>query len=299
MKVEIETTAPGQVAGSSSSHLISRTKQTKVKESLRSRRRALKIQLENLACCSQLSYRAYLRLKHGAGTPVGSPIAPWQNTTLKSRSEIQQALSQVRKLGVVGHADPPKNWDSLAALAAVLDHTDPTAVILDAGAEYYSSLLPSLFLYGYRNLVGINLAFRRTVHRGPIRYEPGDLTRTRFEENTFDAVTCLSVIEHGVAIDAYFKEMARILKPGGILVTSTDYWPQPLGTGAMLAYGCPVKIFTAAEVESALNVSEQHGFERTASVDLTTEEKAVRWERVGLDFTYLVFCLRKRVQPHQ
>jgi SAM-dependent methyltransferase len=265
-----------------------------VRESLRTGRRALRLGLENFVCRTGPGYRAYLRLKHGVGTPKGLPTAPWQNTTLKSRPDVEEALAQVRRLGLVDHGDLPKNWDSLAALAVVLDHTDPTSEVLDAGAEYYSPLLPSLSLYGYQNLVGINLAFRKIVRRGPIRYEPGDLTRTRFEPGTFDAITCLSVVEHGVNLDDYFREMARILKPNGVLVTSTDYWPEPLETGSAVVYGCPVKIFNEAEIRSALELSERHGFELTGPVDLAAREKAVRWERVGLDFTYVTFCLRKR-----
>ena len=265
-----------------------------MRESLQTRGRALRLGLENFVCRTRPGYRAYLRLKHGAGTPKGLPTAPWQNTTLKSRPDVEQALAQVKKLRLVDHGDLPKNWDALAALAVVLDHTDPTSAVLDAGAEYYSPLLPSLSLYGYRNLVGVNLAFRKTVRRGPIRYEPGDLTRTMFEPGTFDAVTCLSVIEHGINLDDYFREMARILKPRGILVTSTDYWPEPLTTGSASVYGYPVKIFNEAEIRSALQLSERHGFELTGPVDLVAREKAVRWERVGLDFTYVTFCLRKR-----
>jgi SAM-dependent methyltransferase len=183
----------------------------------------------------------------------------------------------------------------LSALTVVLDHTDTSSHVLDAGAEYYSSFLPNLSAYGYRNLVGLNLTFDRVVHRGPIRYEPGDLTKTRFGPDSFSAIACLSVIEHGVDLDSYFKEMFRLLKPGGILVTSTDYWPQPLPTDSVTAYGCPVKIFTEAEIRSALQLAERHGLELTGPVDLVAQEKAVRWESIGLDFTYVTFCLRKRM----
>ena len=264
-----------------------------MRKSLRTGLRALKITLENLVCRTRPGYRAYLRLKHGAGTPKGRPIAPWQNTTLKSRSDAEQAVAQVRKLGLVDHADLPKNWDALAALAVVLDHTDPSSAVLDAGAEFYSPVLPTLFLYGYNHLVGINLAFHKPIRRGPIRYEPGDITKTRFEPDTFDAITCLSVIEHGVGLASYFREMARILKPGGLLITSTDYWPQTVDTNSMAAYGSPVKIFTAQEIQSALDLAQQSGFEMTGRVDLLAKEKAVLWARVGLEFTYVIFCLRK------
>ena len=50
------------------------------------------------------------------------------------------------------------------------------------------------------------------------------LEETNYQSNIFDFVTSLSVIEHGVDIHKYFMEMNRILKKGGLLLTSTDYW---------------------------------------------------------------------------
>ena len=52
-----------------------------------------------------------------------------------------------------------------------------------------------------------------------------DLEKTEFQNNTFDSVTSLSVIEHGISTQNYFKEMNRITKRRGLLLTSTDYWP--------------------------------------------------------------------------
>ena len=53
-----------------------------------------------------------------------------------------------------------------------------------------------------------------------------DLEKTNFKDNMFDFITSLSVIEHGVNIQNYFREMNRILKKDGMLLTSTDYWPE-------------------------------------------------------------------------
>lgn len=50
-----------------------------------------------------------------------------------------------------------------------------------------------------------------------------DLEKTNFKNNMFDYITSLSVIEHGVNIQNYFKEMNRILKKGAVLLTSSDY----------------------------------------------------------------------------
>ena len=136
----------------------------------------------------------------------------WENAVLKTQDEWKSTIDQVKNLGLPPHRDPPKNWDSLAALDCILRRTDKTAYILDAGAELYSTILPWLGLYGYSNLIGINLVFDRTVRRDSVTYEYGDITQTKFEENTFDAITCLSVIEHGVDLRSYFKEIAANFK---------------------------------------------------------------------------------------
>jgi ubiquinone/menaquinone biosynthesis C-methylase UbiE len=50
-----------------------------------------------------------------------------------------------------------------------------------------------------------------------------NLEDTKFNDQMFDYVTSLSVIEHGVNIEKYFREMSRIIKSNGYLLTSTDY----------------------------------------------------------------------------
>ena len=65
-----------------------------------------------------------------------------------------------------------------------------------------------------------------------------NLEATHYKENTFDFVTSLSVIEHGVDIQKYFEEMSRILKKDGLLLTSTDYWPEKtINTKCVLSKG--------------------------------------------------------------
>ena len=51
----------------------------------------------------------------------------------------------------------------------------------------------------------------------------------------------MSVIEHGVPLKPYFEEMYRLLKPGGILITSTDYYPEPIDTRNKMAHEAPIK----------------------------------------------------------
>src|SRR6266700_2066103 len=198
------------------------------------------------------NYRLYLKYKSRSDKPNGYPKATSSNAVLRSRQEWENSVMQVEALGLPLRRDLPKNWDSLATLESILRKTNSEAKILDAGAESYSVILPWLYLYGYRHLTGINLVFDKPLRRGPICYEYGDITQTRFENDTFDVITCLSVIEHGVNVRSYFQEAARILKPNGMLITSTDYYPSPIDTRNQTAYGVPIHIFSKDEIISAL-----------------------------------------------
>jgi SAM-dependent methyltransferase len=238
-------------------------------------------------------YRTYLKLKFGAGRLSGNPGPSVANGTLKSCREWQAADENARQLHVPRHRGPEKNWDHLAAVSTILARTSTSACILDAGAEFYSNVLPALFVYGYRELYGINLSFTDPARRGPIRYLPGDITRAPFPDAFFDAITCLSVIEHGVPLESYFREMHRLLKPGGLLITSTDYYPTPIDTRGTLAHGSPIRIFSKPEIQSALALAEGIGLKPTGKVDLECEEKPIRWEAYGLEYTFVLFTLQK------
>lgn len=248
-------------------------------------------------------YRLYLTCRFGMARvpPRGQPELP--NAVLQSTDELRQATAFGRRYHLPLHRAEGKNWDHLAAVRAVLSTTTPAARIFDAGAEMYSNVLPALYACGYRELYGMNLSFADEARRGPIRYLHGDITRTGFRDGFFDAVSCMSVIEHGVPLRAYFTEMYRLLKPGGLLVTSTDYWPEPIDTSGMAAHGAPIKIFCRREAEAMLALAGECGFERTGAIDLTGSGLAAsglepaarpaRWERYSLGYTFLIFTLRK------
>ncbi len=238
--------------------------------------------------------RFFLEREHGELGPYGRPDAPWNCAVLGSAGEAEESLAQVRRLGLPPMADAPKNWDSLAALDVILRETGPDARIFDAGGEWYSMILPWLFLYGYRHLTAGNLVFRRTLRRGPIVYDRCDLTRTKFADGSLDVVTCLSVIEHGVDLEAYFRETSRILRRGGLLVTSTDYHETPIDTRGQVAYGVPIHVFSKEEIERALALAARHGFAPVSDVALRSHERVVRWEPFGLSYTFVVFTLRKK-----
>lgn len=230
----------------------------------------------------------------GWGVSPGRPEAR-PSGVLRDRAEWERSTAQMRALRLPTHPDGSKNWDTLAALSTTLAYTRPGEHVLDAGAALYSTYLPSLRLYGYNTLVGTNLEFGRTLRAGGVRLEHGDIEASGFATESFAAVACLSVIEHGVDVPAFLAESARILRPGGVLVVSTDYWDEGIDTGRLSAYGTPVRIFDRPAVEQLLRTAETLGLQLLGGpVDLRCTERAVHWRRLGLDYTYVVLAWRKR-----
>ena len=217
----------------------------------------------------------------------------WVNRALLGREEVEAAHDEVVACGLPPHGDRPKNWDLLVALGTILESCPPGARILDAGAPHYARLLPWLYLYGYRELHGIDLVYERAARLGPIRYERMDLTRTTFPDESFEAIACLSVIEHGVDVPAYVDEAARLLRPGGLLVTSTDFWCEPVETHGQEAYGVPIRILGPADIEALVAHAASRGLRPVRPLHLACRERAVRWERFGLDYTFVNVVLRK------
>ncbi len=237
--------------------------------------------------------RRALRGMFGVSGPHGRPAPQAPCGVLRTGNEVRAALAEVDRLGLPPHGTPAKNWDTLAALDLILRHTTPRARVFDAGGEFYSRILPWLGLYGYTRLVAGNLAFEATDHRGAIAYERMDLTGTRFADASVDAVTCLSVLEHGVDIEACFREMARVLKPGGLLVISVDFWETPVDARGQRAHGEPVRVLTPADVTAAVASAGRHGFALVAPLDLTVGERVVHWERYDLRYTFALLSFRR------
>jgi SAM-dependent methyltransferase len=71
------------------------------------------------------------------------------------------------------------------------------------------------------------------IKKRNLKYEVMSIFNTDFEDNTFDYVLLLEVFEHLFSPYSVFKEVYRILKPGGSVIIT---YPNPLELGKLLSY---------------------------------------------------------------
>ncbi|KKN66593.1 hypothetical protein LCGC14_0470080 [marine sediment metagenome] len=265
---------------------------SKIKSLLKVFFRRLKI---TLILRSNIIYKNYLKYYKGLKfAPKPLIEVPWENTTLKSRSDVNLALKIIKNSNLNLHPNIEKNWDSLIALKTILQNSTVSSRILDAGGDFDSIILHWLYQFNYKHLYALNLIFKKRVRKGYIENIPGDLTKTLFPDNYFDIITCFSVIEHDVDRDQYFKEMNRILKPNGLLITSTDFWSSKIDTEGLKAFNNPVYIFDKNSVKELLQKARNHNFKTFGrNIELNCQEKVVSWERYNLKYTFLIFSLQK------
>lgn len=197
--------------------------------------------------------------------------------------EVEKSIYEIKCMGLVPHNEWSKNWDNLHAVKFILERGNVKSNIMDMGCATYGVILPWLETFGYCNLYGCDTSFVGHYIIRNIKYYKMDLQSTVFPDNMFDFITCMSVIEHGVNIEAYFKEASRLLKKGGYLITSTDYWKDGIDAD--------IKVFTKNDINNMIKIANMYGFELEHPIDFEDGDKVVSWK--GYNYTFIIFILKK------
>lgn len=191
---------------------------------------------------------------------------------------------------VVG--DKLKSWD-VRLIADTLDaHVDKNDPILDMGA-YCSEILLVLQALGFQRLTGVDLNtdVRRMPRADKIHYDVGDFTKTAYESATFGAITSVSAIEHGNSVVSLMREVARLLKPGGLFAASTDYWPEKIPTEGISMFGMSWRIFSREEIEELFRSAGEIGLVPLGPCDYEATGRPIQC--ADRNYTFATLFLRK------
>jgi len=209
------------------------------------------------------------------------------------RTDLLGRLGRLVGIDSMSIGDRRKSWDVLKTAEFLESRLPKDAPIIDFGA--FNSETPGILIrMGFTNLhaVDLNPSVMSGPYRDRIRYIVGDFLATTFAPGSFAAITAISAIEHGHAIDALLSEVARLLAPGGYFVASTDYWPEKTDTAGIRIFGMDWTIFSARELGALFDGARARGLVPVGAQEYGSGSPVI--EFAGKHYTFAWFALQKQ-----
>lgn len=193
-------------------------------------------------------------------------------------AETLQTLDQLTSREGISYLHPSKRWEYPWALSRA--RLKPGSEVLDAGCG--ASIFPIYLARLGHAVTGADLHVPTgldALHGVTVDYVSAGLTALPFPDARFDAVFCISVIEHlgREGTPAALRELRRVLRPGGRLMLTTDYYED---ASAELWYEgdhetFPVDWSFFDESHLRHYLLEAPGLELEGALDLTAD-----WDRI-------------------
>jgi SAM-dependent methyltransferase len=190
---------------------------------------------------------------------------------------VQSAMEALLRRTEGYYLHPSKRWEYPWAL-----ERSPLPVgsrVLDIGCG--ASIFPLFLAESGHRVVACDLQV--PVPASPSRnlsYLRGDLTAIPLAAASFDAVFCISVIEHlqRERIATALGELRRVLRPGGLLLLTTDYYRQAEAELWYEGPGTPFRVDWQVFDEQVLRqkILCHHGFTAVGDIDLSIDWATVQ-----------------------
>jgi len=159
-----------------------------------------------------------------------------------------------------------KNWDMANVIPKIFGGT-----ILDMG----STTSPILYNVECAKKYGIDPTPEQNKIPG-VEYFVGDLLDVPLPGNSLDFITCLSVLEHGVDIHRFARECGRLLKKGGKLFVTFDFWaPKIMLQSDIHLYGVKWTPLGPSDVAFLIHQAMEFSLFLSSDVDLTVGDPII------------------------
>lgn len=194
------------------------------------------------------------------------------NCVLQSRDEIIQATAELQNYGLINHGISAKDWD-IARISPRLVDGD----MLDMGSSGGSCILENAHKIGIAGRkVGIDLEYTEDrVSAEGIEFKKSDLMNTTFNDKSFQTIFCLSVLEHSVVYKELARETSRLLKDGGELWITCDYWDPSPDTSLTKLYALDWTILDRAAILRLIDEMAQVGLKISGDFDFAKNEAVI------------------------
>lgn len=215
------------------------------------------------------------------------------NSILATRADVDIATKYLQDNELVESGISCKNWE-IAQILPLLKDGD----LIDLGSDG-SVVLPNAIKLGLKGRkVGIDLLYKEDVFREDVELYKGDLMDVPFVDNSFDTITCLSVVEHDVKYNKIAKEVGRLLRKGGDAFISCDFWIPKPDTSKTRLYDLNWNILDKNNAMELIDEFKNNGMKLTSEVDWTTNEAVINSTYCspvqGVSYSFLILHFIKK-----
>lgn len=182
-----------------------------------------------------------------------------------------------------------RRWLLRRELRALWPRLAPPRRVLELGCGS-GDLLQLLRELGNPSVLGIEPSAAAAAHarqRWGLDVVAGTLEEARLPPASFDVALAQHVLEHLASPSATLAELARVLRPGGILILwlpNADSWAARVWGAAWMGYDAPRHLY-AFDLDTLRALLERHGF----------SVAAVQHEWAGIEWSWgLRLALRQR-----
>ena len=201
---------------------------------------------------------------------------------------LRHRLLPGRRIG-----DALKSWDVLRTVELIENRVAKYVPVLDIGA-YASEVPVILHRLGYQHIVGLDLNsdIAGMPFADRIDYREGNFLKAPFPDESFGAITAISVIEHGFQGEALAAAMSRLLRSGGLFIASFDYWPEKIVTSGVEMFGMSWTIFSRQEVEQFIQIAAREKLSPMGPIRFDGVERPISC--LNRDYTFAWMVLQRQ-----
>jgi hypothetical protein len=140
--------------------------------------------------------------------------------------------------------------------------------------------------------IGLSKALNPEITKMPyadaVRFEVSDFVHTRFESESFQAITAISVIEHGFNCELLLAEVSPLLRPEGYFGASFDYWPEKVDTTGITFFGMTWTIFSGLDVRHFLEEAKLYNLTPRGEINFSGGDRPIKCARKEYTFAWMV-----------
>lgn len=228
-----------------------------------------------------------------------------ENNNLLNIAHLRHCSNQLLLNDLPQHHDPYKDWDLwmlyqfLSKIKADLPKR-PSIYDMGCGKKFAATKFLSHLYSGHASFFASDLLpVDFSSLQSNVNFFKGKVEESTFPNASVDLAISLSVIEHGVDLEQFAKELNRVLNTGGKFFITTDYWPDEIDTKGLFPYGpnAPeMMIFSKDSISKLINVLNSNGLSVTNQNQKlnVVEDPVVYWSRMDKRYTFTYICGCKR-----